>query len=180
MRQILYVCLFLFSLGELLSIGTFARKGEKTALKLAVSSLVFLWLIFIGDHFLNLNIPDIVLLFLTVSLFSGTFLGYYVNLYNKSKVFDRIQHAMGSFSFALFLYYLLASIFEYGGSKSFRAFYILLLGIATGMFFELSEFVSDLNKDKKMQRGLRDTNFDMVSDVLGGVLAAVFAYFLLL
>lgn len=179
MHWILPLCLALFSLAELFLLWTFLRKKEKTATKAAVSALVFVWSTFLVNRIFDFQIPELAFLFVMVSLFTDCYFGYYRNFYHRSRKFDRVQHAMGSFSFAVFFYFFLSHFFDYGGSKTFQAFYVLLLGVFVGMLYELFEFSADLKQEEKMQKGLRDTDFDMLSDVIGSLFAAAFVYFFL-
>jgi VanZ family protein len=159
---------------------SFIQKKDKIAFKSAVSSLVFLWLVFIASYIFKFVIPDIAYVFAIISLITDSYFGYYKNLYNKTKTFDRIQHALGSFSSAVFFFYLFSHIFEYGGSTAFLSLYVLLLGIFHGVLNEIMEFISDLKNKKKMQKGLRDTNNDLVSDLIGSLLAAIVSFFFLI
>jgi uncharacterized membrane protein YjdF len=124
--------------------------------------------------------PLIAYILAMVTLLTDSFFGYYKRLYNRTKTYDRIQHVIGSFSFAVFFYFFLSNIFEYGGSRAFQAFYILLLGVFYGTVYELIEFMSDSGSRRKMQKGLKDTDFDMLSDLIGSLAAAVLSYFKLL
>ena len=176
MQWLVFLYLLFFSVIELLFLSKFARRKQKTALKSARTFLVFVWLIFLADRFLGFNIPDFAYIFVLITILVDSYLGYYLNLYKKTKKFDRIEHVLGSFSFAIFLYYLFSNIFDYGGSVAFKAFYTFLLGIFSGVFGEIAEFLSDTKNKEKMQKGLRDTNFDLISDLIGSLLAFVFAF----
>jgi hypothetical protein len=90
-------------------------------------------------HFQIFHAPNIVM----VSLLMDSFFGYYKRLYYRTKTYDRLQHVIGSFSFAVFFYFFLSNIFEYGGSRLFQAFYILLLGVFYGTVYELIEFMKN-------------------------------------
>lgn len=124
---------------------------------------------------LRISIPYLVLILVMVTVFLHTFVGHYLELYTKSKLFDRYQHGFGSFSFALLIYLTMSKVTMPGGSVLFRAIFVAALGIAAGVIFEIFEFVHDSMNKTKLQRGLKDTNFDIISDVIGSVLAAVLA-----
>lgn len=171
------VLIVIFSVAELFFLRRFIAKKETIAFKSAIVSLAFLWLIFIVSYLYQFRIPDAAYIFIIISLFMNSYFGYYLNLYEKSKRYDRIQHVIGSFSFAIFFYFFFSNLFEYGGSRAFQAFYVLLLGVFYGTLYEIIEFLSDLKNKEKMQRGLRDTNMDMVSDVIGSLAASVLAFF---
>lgn len=175
-----FAFLIAFSLAELFLLRSFVLKKEKTALKSAATALVFLWLIAAASYYYRLRIPDAAYVFIILSLLTDSYFGYYQSRYYKSKKYDRVQHVLGSFSFAIFLYFLFSNIFDYGGSRTFRAFYMLLLGVFYGTVYELFEFISDLKSKEKMQKGLRDTDMDMVSDFIGSLSASVLSYFIYL
>jgi uncharacterized membrane protein YjdF len=175
-----YILLIIYSIIELLILRIFIMKKEKVAIKSTAISFVFLWLVLIATFIFDFQIPHIAFTFVILSFLIHSYLGYHLNLYNKSKNFDRIAHGIGSFSLAIFTYYFLANFLRYGGSKAFQAVYILLLGISLGAVYEIIEFVIDLNNPKKLQRGLRDTNFDIFSDIVGSTGAAILAFLILL
>ena len=104
---------------------------------------------------------------------------YYLKLYEISRVFDRYLHAFGAFTFALLVYFILGRFIEYGGSRTFLALYVLTLGVTVGTIFELFEFCMDIKEAANMQKGLRDTNTDMLFNLLGSFAAAVCAFFLI-
>lgn len=64
--------------------------------------------------------------------------------------------------------------------RVFLALFILILGIALGAVHEILEFVADIRQNSHMQKGLKDTNLDIIFNVIGSVLAAVAAYFAML
>lgn len=45
-----------------------------------------------------------------------------------------------------------------------------------GAIHEVMEFDTDLRQNSKMQKGLKDTNFDIVFDIIGSVLAAAVVF----
>lgn len=178
MDWVVLASLILFTIIELLLLPKFSAKRDKIAKKSAIASIAFLWLTFIVSYIFKFKIPNIAYIFIIASLLMDSFFGYYKGLYYSTKKFDRIQHVIGSFSFAIFFYFFLSNIFEYGGSKVFQAFYILLLGVFYGTIYELIEFMSDSRNRQKMQKGLRDTDFDMLSDLIGSLAAAVLSYYI--
>lgn len=180
MDWVVLASIILFTIIELLLLPKFSAKRDKIAKKSAIASIVFLWLIFIVSYIFKFSMPYIAYILAIVSLLMDSYLGYYRSLYYRTKKYDRIQHVIGSFSFAIFFYFFLSNIFEYGGSKVFQAFYVLLLGVFYGTVYELIEFISDSRNREKMQRGLKDTDFDMLSDLIGSLAAAVMAYLVFL
>jgi hypothetical protein len=64
--------------------------------------------------------------------------------------------------------------------KLYAAIFVFALGITIGTVFEIIEFVFDKSKHTKMQKNLKDTDVDMVFNVIGSVFAAVISYFFIL
>ncbi len=88
-------------------------------------------------------------------------------------MFDRYLHTYGSFSFALLAYSLVLNLFVTGGSKAYQSLFVFTIGMALGAIFELIEARSDWKKGSNNQRGLQDTNMDMLGDLIGSLLAGV-------
>lgn len=166
-----------FCIAEAYAAVQLYRKNEK---KLAAQVMLppALYLFFLLALYpLKVRIPYIVLIFYLITIFAHTFIGYYLNLYNRSKKFDRCLHGFGTFSTSLLFYLTLAQLTGPGGSVLFRAVFVAALGIAMSLIYEVMEFFHDAKSKEKMQRGLRDTDFDMLSNIIGGIAAAVFAAF---
>lgn len=180
MRWSLLIYLIIFSTLEFFLLSKFIARKENTASKSAIVSLIFLWLVFIVAYIFKFNIPNAAYILVIISSIMDSYFGYYLKLYYKTKRYDWIQHMLGAFAFAVFFYFLFSNLFEYGGSRMFQAFYVLLLGVFYGTVYEIIEFINDLNNEEKMQRGLRDTNFDMVFNIIGSFAAAILARFVFL
>ncbi len=160
----------------------FARQREWALLKAVVPPYVLLAVFMLTAHFARLRIPDVAMILAFISLLSHTFLGFSLRLYERSKTFDRYVHALGCFAYGPVAYFALASLFNETIPTLFAAIIIASMGITLGVFVEIIEFAADSSKKKeiKQQKGLRDTNFDLIFDVIGAALGGAFAYFLLL
>jgi len=180
MKELFIVALSLYCILEILILIRLRSKNKTVAFKsTAISFGLFLILAFLRLFF-NLILPYYILLLTIIILVLNSYVGYYLNLYNKSKVFDRYLHAFGSFTFSLLFYYLLSNFMDYGGSETYRTLFIFLLGIALGSLYEVIEYVSDRKNTTKMQKGLKDTNLDNVGNIVGSLVSAVLAYWLIL
>ena len=175
MEALFYILLALFVIAEVFIAVRYVKMGKSSCVKYtAVPTAVFLsYLLMLC--ILRISIPYLVLIFATITVFAHTFVGLYLNLYRKGKIFDRYLHGFGSFSFALLLYLTLSKVTVPGGSTVFRAVFVAALGIAAGAIFEIVEFLHDLRNKTDMQRGLMDTDFDIVFDVIGSAAAAILA-----
>lgn len=100
--------------------------------------------------------------------------GQYLNLYETSPYFDKVLHLVGSFTIALFIYQVLLSLV--GVHLSSRLLVFILISsvvIASGVFIEILEFAIDMLFKSANQKSLADTNFDMISNIIGSSLAGL-------
>lgn len=175
-----------FSAVVLYAAGALHKKGGKQPAKACIASYVSFTLIFLAVWIFSFSVPAYILLLAMLAVLISCLFGYYFNWYNRSIVFDRYLHAYGSFSFALLAFSMVQSLFETGGSRAFQTLFVVTLGMAIGAVFELVEAAIDAKKHKKgqpgpdAQRGLADTDFDLIGNCIGSLAAGVFAVFVLL
>lgn len=115
---------------------------------------------------------------MAVSL-SDSFFGYYLSYYQHSFVFDKIQHAFGTYAFSLFAYVLVAQLLAKPASRLFTFILVLSLGIAIGAVYEIGEFIGDQigNPEHPSQPSLLDTDLDLIGDTIGAAIAGLHAVF---
>lgn len=100
--------------------------------------------------------------------------GQYLNLYNKSSYFDKGLHLVGTFAVSILTYQVLASLFGYQlKSKVMIFLFVSSLGITSGTLFEIFEFSLDIIFNGNNQKGLVDTNVDMIFNVIGATIAGL-------
>jgi uncharacterized membrane protein YjdF len=131
-----------------------------------------------ADAIFGIGVPYLIRCLVIIALFIHTFFGYFKDLYTRSQTFDRYLHAFGSFAYALFFYTLASQLT--GASVSprlFGAVMVVFTGIAVGALFETIEFAIDRKMPVKTQRDLKDTDMDLVFDVIGAVAAGAAAFF---
>ncbi len=138
--------------------------------------LIFL----LGQYYFEFQIKGYIILFVLFSIIGHSFVGEYLDYYNKSKYYDRFLHFFGTFSFTLFAYsiiYLIEKPIHY--SPLYVSLFVTTLGIAMGVLFELLEFAHDtfMKSDIQAQHGLKDTNLDLMGNVIGALLAGVLSFF---
>ena len=88
---------------------------------------------------------------------------------------DRIQHIFGTYSFTLFFFFLITQLNAKSIiSKTGEFIFIVALGIALGTFVEMIEFLIDIVTTPNIpyQPSLIDTNLDLISDMVGAIIAA--------
>lgn len=154
------------------------RQKETVRAKATASTCVFYVLLVISIFLFQLQVPYWTILLTMAAAFISGFCGQYLRMYYSSIVFDRYLHTYGAFSFSLLFFYLLDHFLEMGGSPLFLAVFVFLLGNTLGVIFELLEFSRDLKptNTSKAQHGLKDTDTDMLFNLLGAIIAAVFVY----
>ena len=126
-------------------------------------------------------VQHLILAFLICTILGHVFIGEYFDVYHKTKYYDRFLHLFGSFTFALFSYSITENILgPIQSPKSYIPLFVAVIGISVGVIFEIGEFAHDSlsKKDKRSnhQHGLADTDFDLISDVIGSVAAGVLSF----
>lgn len=100
--------------------------------------------------------------------------GNHRNLYDTSEVFDDLLHLFGCFAFTLYAYNLLEkALIPYHFSPYLLFLLVFSVGVSLGTLFEILEFGVDRMWGTDMQRGLIDTNLDLLFDTLGAFLAGL-------
>lgn len=132
--------------------------------------LIFL----IVQYKLKFHVRGFIILLVLIALIGHHIIGQYLNVYNRSKYYDRFLHAFGSFSFSLFYYSILYKITQHVTyPKFYVAIFVATIGISLGCVFEIYEFTLDTTNNLNNQHGLRDTNFDLISDIIGSTFAGI-------
>lgn len=157
----------------------FEREKTQYA-KSSLFSFISFMLIFLFIWIFKLPVPAYVLFLSMLTVFFSCYFGYYHAMYVRTKVFDRYVHAFGTFSFALLAYCIIRVFLTVGGSRFFQALFIFTAGGTIGAIFELSEALHDTKSGVKYQRGLKDTNIDVLFDLIGSCLSGIFAYYVLI
>lgn len=181
--QFIILMISIFTLFEVFIIYKYlaAKKYGKIIENAAIYIVIVFFLCLEGK--LRLQIQDFVIVFFIITVLGHTFVGKYFDIYHKSKTYDRYLHLFGSFTFSLLAYSILASVFKPISSPAvYVAIYVAALGISIAVIFELLEFAIDKvakkEKYQKNQHGLADTNFDMLFNGIGAVIAALVSVYL--
>lgn len=139
-----------------------------------IAYLLYLVLLVV-EHYYKFHIENFVVVFAMLTALGHALIGQYFDIYNKSKHYDRYLHAFGSFSYALFSYSLIEKTVAPIGSKLNLFFFVTALGISLGVFLEIIEFSQDCVAGTENQKGLVDTNVDLIADVIGSIIAGLLA-----
>lgn len=157
----------------LTSVSFIQRRNSRLLIGYCLVYAVFLLFIFIQNIF-DFYIHDIVLLFCVITAFGHFFIGENLRIYYMTKYYDRGLHLFGTFSYTLLFHLIiLYTIRPPLTSNAFIFIYVVSLGTFLGVIFELIEFAIDSIYKSNNQSGLVDTNFDLIFDILGSILAAI-------
>lgn len=146
----------------------------------------------------NIRIPHIISSTSVVFIFCGLYLGEVADFYTAFWWWDDMLHILSGIILGLvgfLLIYFLNSRFSMNLSPVFVGLFALTFAVFLGVMWEIFEFVADAVRGSNMQRwsapddvvligreyqglGLRDTMSDLIVDVIGGLLAGVYAFYL--
>lgn len=137
-----------------------------------ISYLIFL----LVQYNLKFHVRAFIVCLVIITIIGNNLIGCCLNFYKSSKHYDRFLHALGSFSFSLFFYSILAKItVPTFYPKFFVSIFVAAIGISLGCILEICEFILDSTTNSKNQHGLKDTNFDLISNVIGAIIAGIFS-----
>ena len=129
------------------------------------------------EHNYRVTLPFEIDLLVTLAIFNHTFLGEILGFYYKWKYFDDVLHAFGSAVVALMAFMVVYTL-HYTNRLRLSLFFIglftVVFAMAVGVVWEIAEFVVDNTLDKRTQDDLRDTMFDHIYNLSGGILVAIF------
>ena len=181
MGIVFWIVYAVFLLVEAFIAYRYISTGNKLYLKSVLVTNILFALYVAADEIFGIGVPYLVRILAITAIFIHTFFGYFKDRYTRSKVFDRYMHAYGSFAYALFLYSLITQLLLVEVSpKLFGAIMVAFTGITAGAVFEIIEYLIDSKMPVKTQRGLKDTDVDLICDVIGSAAAGVAAYFWML
>ncbi len=156
-----------------LIVGYFKRRQPGKA-----ASNFLAWLIMISFlfyiNYIKLYIPEFIITCFTITVIGHFFLGNFLDLYHRSKIYDRWLHLFGAFSFSLLVFSILNNaVLPFPNSDFYMSFFVITLGVSIGTLFEILEFMHDVVSKKKLpcQHGLADTDYDMIFNLLGSIVA---------
>lgn len=205
-RASLYVAILL-SLGYLVAAllqdgvksSTFAAHSQQLQNILFASLTLFLThiLAFLENKRV-LRLPRVMMMALVVFIYASLFLGEAANFYERFWWWDDLLHTFSGLIFGIvgfLLVYVLNARYELRISPLLIAVFSLTFAISIGVVWEIFEFTTDALLGTNMQKwnvdpntillgksyqglGLRDTISDLIVDTIGGMVAAVLAYYL--
>jgi uncharacterized membrane protein YjdF len=156
-------------------------KGRNFDYMRMASGNLFFWVIYmILEKKENWRIPLYIRIITLLAITFNDYFGDYLNLYVTSSVYDRLQHIFGTYALTLWIFFVIQQFIQLKLTNQRLIFlFIISLALALGTIYELLEFVEDeVFKPKiKNQPSLLDTNLDLLSDLLGGIIAVLHYHF---
>ena len=172
--QLLVVITIIFSFIILYTSIIALKKKNYNYLIEDIATYVFYVNFLIQQYILKFQVRFFIIVLVLITFIGNSLIGKCLNVYNTSKYYDRFLHALGSFSFSLFTYSILIKITAYTiYPKIYGSIFVVTIGISAGCIFEIYEFITDSISKSNNQHGLTDTNFDLISDVIGSLIAGI-------
>ncbi len=166
------------------SLAGIVSRGNHDFVANIIGATLF-WLVYtLFEYIYKLRINYYIRLAVVIAILSDGFLGFYLNLYEISPLFDRLQHIFSAYAAALFFYAILINFPN--NTVEVRPWtkfvFVAAIGMAAGSLNEIIEFTSDTVMKPQIlnQPGLEDTDLDLISNTIGAVVAgfhSLYIYF---
>lgn len=151
-------------------------KGEYLFSILLVFSVVLSLVPSLVQRSYSVTLPFELDLLITLSIFLNTFMGEGLNFYQRIWLYDKALHIYGSAVVGLLAFvvvYTLNYTRKVRLSLPLIGFFTVTFAMAMGGIWEIMEFTVDSLFDKTTQNGLTDTMWDLINDLIGGIITAV-------
>jgi len=175
-NQSIYLLTIIFSIFTLSICVAVIIKKKQGMLAVNIATYVFYLIFLYAQYKLNIRVKIFIILLVLITFIGNNYVGFFLDFYHRSKYYDRYLHAFGSFSFSLFFYSILDKIVVPAvNSKIYVSIFIAAIGMALGSLFEIGEFIIDSKSksNSKHQHGLKDTDYDLISNVIGSAAAGI-------
>jgi hypothetical protein len=154
------------------------RKKTDLILQSIVIYIVFLIILYITNRY-NIYVNRIFIILSFITVLGHSFIGKALDFYKKFRNYDRLLHFFGTFSFSLFSFDIFYKSMLLANTSGIYKFIITFsFGITLGAFVELIEFIADIFTKQQNQKGLMDTNFDILFNIMGAFLAGILIIFI--
>ncbi|MFQ5328409.1 MAG: hypothetical protein ACE5D4_00275 [Thermodesulfobacteriota bacterium] len=113
---------------------------------------------------------------ITLSIFAHIVFGEQMHFYERFWLWDKILHVYGSAVISLLAFIIVYTFHSTGKLKltlPFIGLFTVVFTLAVGGLWEIGEFTVDKLLDLNTQRGLDNTMWDIINDLIGGSLAAL-------
>lgn len=167
----------IFAIIQIIMLLILALKG-RTDYSWSIFVTTGAWIVYtILEVKFDIKISQYIRIVMMLTLFADAFFGYYLSLYEKSLVFDKILHVFGTYSITLFFYSLIIKMQNEPLNKIIIFIFIVCLGLSIGSVYEILEFIGDnvSHPEPPNQPSLLDTDLDLIGDLLGALIAGIHA-----
>ncbi|HEY4706591.1 MAG TPA: hypothetical protein VII64_03955 [Thermodesulfobacteriota bacterium] len=150
-------------------------KGDYLFSVLTVFSIVLSLIPSLLERSYRVTLPFELDLLITLSIFLNTFMGEWLDFYQKVWLWDKALHVYGSAVVGLLAFvvvYTLNYTRKVRLSLPFIGIFTITFAMAMGGLWEIGEFTVDSLFAKTTQNGLADTMWDLINDLIGGVITA--------
>ncbi len=113
---------------------------------------------------------------ITLSIFAHIFFGEQMHFYERFWLWDKILHVYGSAVVSLLAFILVYTFHSTGKLRltlPFIGLFTIVFTLAVGGLWEIGEFTVDKLLGLNTQRGLDNTMWDIINNLIGGTLAAL-------
>jgi len=151
-------------------------KGDYLFSVLTIVSIVISLIPSLLERSYRVTLPFELDLLITLSIFLNTFMGEGLDFYQKVWLWDKALHVYGSAVVGLLAFvvvYTLNYTRKVRLSLPFIGIFTITFAMAMGGLWEIGEFTVDSLFGKTTQYGLADTMWDLINDLIGGVITAV-------
>ncbi len=143
-----------------------------------IYNIVFIYIAYVLIFYCEkkgvIEVTNLVNFLIVLTIILHLVVGQYLNFYETNTYFDKGLHLIGIFSVSLFAYQVLVSLVGRQPSSRLIAFvFVSSIGITIGTFWEILEFTIDAIFNTSSQKGLIDTDLDLIFNVLGANLASL-------
>ncbi|MCU0852080.1 MAG: hypothetical protein MUC90_02315 [Thermoplasmata archaeon] len=130
-------------------------------------------------HSLRVVLPVWLVLWIVIALFLHSTGGAF-GFYDDIPFWDHITHAVSASLIAALGFVVVLTIDDFFESiylpRPFVVFFVLMFGMAIGVFWEVMEFAQDRLTGTMLQYNLDDTMWDLFFDGTASLVVAVFSY----
>ncbi len=152
-----------------------ALNGEYLFTVLIVFSIAVSLIPSLLERSYRVTLPFEMDLLITLSVFANTFMGEWLDFYEKVWLYDKLLHVYSSGVVGL-LAFIVVYTLNYTGkvrlSLPFIGIFTVTFAMAMGGLWEIGEFTVDNLFGKNTQKGLGDTMWDLINDLAGGSFVA--------
>lgn len=128
----------------------------------------------------NATLPWELDFLITLALFLHTFFGAWLRFYDTIWFFDKIMHLYGTSLIAILAFMI---VYTFHATKKLRltmpfiGLFTVAFAMTVGGLWEIGEFIFDRAFGRNTQYSLDNTMWDMVNNLIGGIVVAVIGMF---